>query len=143
VLLLAAAPVRGQVLIEKPWARATVPTARVAGAYLTVRNQSAVADRLVGAWSPVAARVEFHIHTTQGEVMKMRQAQALDIPANGTLELKPGGAHLMFVDIRKPFTEGDVVPVTLRFEKAGEVSVQARVGGLADRAARHGTKHQP
>lgn len=142
LLLVAALPAYGQVIVEKPWARATVPTARVAGAYLTVRNRSALADRLIGASSPVAARVEFHVHTAEGEVMKMRQAQALDVPANGTLELKPGGAHLMFVDIRKPFREGDLVPVTLRFEKAGEVGVQARVGGLADRAARHGAKHQ-
>ena len=140
-LLLAAVPAYGQVIVEKPWARATVPSARVAGAYLTVRNQSAVADRLIGASSPAAAHVEFHVHTAEGEVMKMRQAQALDIPAKGSLELKPGGAHLMFLDIRKPFKEGDLVPVTLRFEKAGEVSVQARVGGLADRSARHGADH--
>ena len=73
--------------------------------------------------------------------MRMRQAQALEIPANGSLELKPGAAHLMFVDIRKPFKEGDLVPVTLKFEKAGEMSVQARVGGLAGRSAPHGREH--
>lgn len=141
LLLIAAVPAHGQVSIEAPWARATVPAARVAGAYLTVRNRSAVPDRLVGASSPVAARVEFHVHTADGEVMRMRQAQALEIPANGSLELKPGAAHLMFVDIRKPFKEGDLVPVTLKFEKAGEMSVQARVGGLAGRSAPHGREH--
>lgn len=140
-LLLAAVPAQAQVIIEKPWARATVAAARVAGAYLTVRNPSGVPDRLIGASSQVAARVEFHVSSRDGEVMKMRQAQALEIPANGSLELKPGGAHLMFVDIRKPFKEGDLVPLTLKFERAGEVSVQARVGGLTDASARHGGNH--
>ena len=138
LLLIAGTPAYAQVLIEKPWARATVPAARVGGAYLTVRNQSAVADRLTGAASPVAARVEFHVHIADGEIMRMRQVQALEVPPNGSLELKPGAAHLMFVDIRQPFKEGDVVPVTLTFEKAGEVSVQARVGGLSARSAAHG-----
>ena len=138
LLLIAGTPAYAQVIIEKPWARATVPAARVGGAYLTVRNQSAVPDRLTGAASPVAARVEFHVHIADGEIMRMRQVQALEIPPNGSLELKPGAAHLMFVDIRQPFKEGDVVPVTLTFETAGEVTVQARVGGLSARSAAHG-----
>ena len=138
LLLIAGTPAYAQVVIEKPWARATVPAARVGGAYLTVRNQSAVPDRLTGAASPVAARVEFHVHIADGEIMRMRQVQALEIPPNGSLELKPGAAHLMFVDIRQPFKEGDVVPVTLTFEKAGEVTVQARVGGLSAKSAAHG-----
>lgn len=134
LLLFAAAPVYGQVSIENPWARATVPAARVGGAYLTVRNESAVPDRLIGASSPAAVRVEFHLHTADGEVMRMREAQSLEVPANGALELRPGAAHLMLVDIRKPFKPGDLVLVILKFQRAGEVAVQARVGGLADRA---------
>lgn len=138
LLLIAGTPAYAQVIIEKPWARATVPAARVGGAYLTVRNQAAAPDRLIGAASPVAARVEFHVHIADGEIMRMRQVQALEIPPNGSLELKPGAAHLMFVDIRQPFKEGDVVPVTLTFEKAEEVTVQARVGGLSAKSAAHG-----
>lgn len=137
VLLLVSTPAYAQLTIEAPWARATVPAARVAGAYLTVRNQSFLADRLIGASSPVAARVEFHLHIADGEIMRMRQVQALDVPANGSLALKPGAAHLMFVDIRRPFKKGDVVPVTLRFERAGELTVRAPVGGLAAKSPPH------
>lgn len=126
--------VQAQVRIEKPWARATAPGAKVAGGYLLIRNQGA-ADRLVAASSPAAARVELHVHLNEGGVMKMREVPGYDVPAKGSFELKPGGAHLMFVDIKQPFKEGDEVPVTLTFAKAGEVRAQFRVGRLGESAA--------
>lgn len=132
---MAASTAQAQVEIEKPWARATAPGAEVAGGYMTIRNRGNSADRLVGASSSTAARVEMHVHVREGEVMKMRQVPAYDVPANGSFELKPGGAHLMFVRIARPFKEGDKVPVTLRFENAGEVSAEFRVGRLGDTAA--------
>ena len=119
-----------QVQIEKPWARATPPGATVGGGYLTVRNAGA-ADKLVAASSPVAAKVELHTHINDNGVMKMREVPGgYDIPAKGSFELKPGGAHLMFVDIKRPFKEGDQVTVKLKFEKAGEVSARFHVGRL-------------
>lgn len=137
LLLLVAGPVHAQVTTEAPWARATVPGARVAGGYLTVRNESSLPDRLVGASSPIAVRIEFHLHIADGEIMRMRQVQALDVPANGFLALKPGAAHLMFVDIREPFKEGDVVPVTLRFDRAGELTVHVPVAELGAKSPPH------
>jgi copper(I)-binding protein len=73
--------------------------------------------------------------------VKMRQVQAYDVPANGSFELKPGGAHLMFVQVTRPFKEGDKIPVKLRFEKAGEVNVEFAVGRIGDTAPPSAHKH--
>ena len=139
-LALAATAAHGQVEVEKAWARATAPGAPVAVGYMTIRNKGAAADRLVGASSSAAARVELHVHIQEGEVMKMRQVAAYDVPAHGSFELKPGGAHLMFVQIARPFKEGEKVPVRLRFEKAAELNVDFIVGRLGDTAP-PGHKH--
>lgn len=140
-MLFAVATAQAQVAIEKPWLRATAPGAKVGGGYLTIRNPGAAADRLVGASSPAAARVELHVHVKEGEVMKMREVRAFDVPANGSFELKPGGAHLMFVELRQPFKEGERVPVKLKFEKAGEVSAEFHVGRLGGATAPTDHKH--
>jgi copper(I)-binding protein len=133
-LLLIATAADAQVEIEQAWARATAPGAPVAGGYMTIRNKAQTPDRLVGASSAAAARIELHVHIKDGEVMKMRQVSAYDVPAKGTFELKPGGAHLMFLQITRPFKEGDKIPGKLKFEKAGEVSVEFAVGRLGDSA---------
>jgi len=140
-LLLVAAPAFAQVAIDKPWARATAPGAKVAAGYMVVHNKSAVADRLVSASSPAAARVETHVHIHEGGVMKMREVPGYDVPAGGAFELKPGGAHLMFMDIRRPFKEGEKVPVKLKFEKAGEVDAEFHVGRISGSAPAAHHKH--
>jgi copper(I)-binding protein len=124
-------PVFGQVQIEEPWIRATTPGAKVAAGYMTIRNKSAQPERLVGGSSPVAARVETHIHIKDGDVVRMREVKGYDIPANGVFELKPSGAHLMLVDVRRPLKEGEKVPLVLKFEKSGEVKVDFQVRPLA------------
>jgi copper(I)-binding protein len=135
-LLLAAAPAYSQVQIEKPWARATAPGAKMGAGYMIIRNTGASADRLVSAASPAAARVETHVTVRDGDVMRMREVKGYEVPASGSFELRPGGPHLMFVDIRRPFKEGERIPVTLIFEKAGEVRVEFQVGRLT--APAHG-----
>jgi len=135
LLLFASAPALAQVQIENPWTRATAPGAKVAGGYMLIRNARATGDRLVSASSPAAAKVELHVHLNDGGVMRMREVRGYDVPSKGTFELKPGGAHLMFVDLKRPLKEGDKLPVKLRFEKAGEVSVEFQVGGLGQGAA--------
>lgn len=122
-LALAVTPVK----VEDPWTRATPPGAKVAAGYMKIT--SAAADRLVGASSPAAARVELHVTEKKGEVMRMREVKAYDIPLRG-FELSPGGAHLMLVDIKAPFKEGAKIPLTLRFEKAGEMKVELQVRAL-------------
>ena len=127
--------VQAQIQIEKPWSRATAPGASVAGGYMLIRNAGAVRDRLLSAASPAAANVELHVHINDNGVMKMREVKAYDVPAKGSFELKPGGAHLMFMDIRRPFKEGEKLPVKLKFEKAGEVNAEFHVGRLGESAS--------
>jgi periplasmic copper chaperone A len=127
--------VEAQIQIEKPWVRATAPAAKVAGGYMVIRNAGAAGDKLVSASSPAAAKVELHVHINDNGVMKMREVPGYDVPAKGAFELKPGGAHLMFMDIKRPFKEGEKLPVKLKFEKAGEVSAEFQVGRIGGSAA--------
>jgi copper(I)-binding protein len=135
LIFFSAFAVQAQVQVEKPWTRATAPGANVAGGYMLIRNQGATGDRLVGASSPASAKVEMHVHINDNGVMKMREVRGYDVPAKGSFELKPGGAHLMFMDIKRPFKEGEKLPVKLKFEKAGEVDAEFQVGGLGGAAA--------
>ncbi|MBM3366878.1 MAG: copper chaperone PCu(A)C [Betaproteobacteria bacterium] len=140
-LLMTAAPAFAQVAIDKPWTRATAPGAKVAAGYMVVHNKAAVPDKLVGASSLAAMRIEMHVHLHEDGVMKMREVPGYDIPAGGSFELKPGGAHLMFMDIRRPLKEGEKVPVRLKFEKAGEVDAEFHVGRIAGGAPAAQHKH--
>ena len=137
LLAFLAVPALAQVEIREPWARATPPGAKTAAGYMLLRNRSAAADRLVGATSGAAARVETHVHIRDGDIMRMREVKGYDIPANGRFELKPGGAHLMFVDLKAPFREGERIPVVLKFQNAGEVKIELQVTGLAGRQKHH------
>jgi copper(I)-binding protein len=136
-LALAAAPAFAQVKIENAWARATPPGAKIAAGYMTIRNESSAPDKLVAASSPAAERVETHVTLKEGDVFRMREVKGYDIPARGSFELKPGGAHLMLVNVKAPLKEGDKVPLTLRFAHAGEVKTELQVGRLTE-APKHG-----
>jgi copper(I)-binding protein len=137
MLLAVSFPAFGQVEVEKPWIRATAPGVKIAAGYLTVRNKSPSPDRLVGGSSPVAARVETHVHIKDGEILRMREVKGYDIPASGSFELRPGGAHLMLVDLKGPLKGGDKVPVVLKFERAGEVKVDFEVRPLGGGSTEH------
>lgn len=121
----------GSVTVEKAFARATAPGAAVGGGYATIRNTGAAADRLVSASSPVSARVELHEMSMTDNVMRMREVKGIDVPANGTVELKPGGYHLMLLELKRPLKQGEKVPLTLKFEKAGEVKVELAIEAMA------------
>lgn len=136
-LMLFAASARSQVEIAQPWIRATPPGAKVAAGYMVIRNKSAQPERLVGGSSPAAAKVETHVQVKDGDILRMREVKGFDIPANGSIELKPGGAHLMLVDPKRPLKEGEKVPVVLRFDKSGEVRVDFEVRPLAAPASSH------
>ena len=128
VAALVAAPAFAQVKVEGAWTRATPPGAKIGAGYMKI--SAAKADRLVGASSPAAAKVELHVTQKQGDMMMMREVKGYDIPAGGSFELAPAGAHLMLVDLKAPLKEGGKVPLTLRFEKAGEVKVELQVRAL-------------
>jgi periplasmic copper chaperone A len=133
---LATMPALAQVQVENAWIRPTPPGAKVAAGYMVIKNSGGTADRLVAAASTAAERVETHVTVKDGDILRMRETKGYDIPAKGALELKPGGSHLMFVNVKAPFAEGQKVPGILRFEKAGEVKVEFSVGQPA--AAGHG-----
>lgn len=109
--------------IEQPFARATAPTARAGGAYMTIVNSGATADRLLRAESSVAARTELHTVIKEGDVMRMREVPGIDVPANGKATLAPGGFHLMLMELKAPLKAGDTTAITLVFEKAGRIEV--------------------
>ena len=115
--------------IENAYTRATVPGQQVAGGFMKIENKG-VADQLVSASSPVAGEVQLHEMAMDGNVMKMRQVKDIAVPAGGSVELKPGGLHLMFMNIKAPLTAGETVPVKLKFAKAGEVEVKMPVNAM-------------
>jgi copper(I)-binding protein len=137
LLALGASPAMAQITIADAWARATAPGAKIAAGYMTIRNASKTADRLVTASSPAAEKVQTHVTVKDGDIFRMREVKGYDIPAGGAFELKPGGAHLMLVNVKAPLKEGDKVPLMLRFERAGEVKTELRVGRLTD-TGKHG-----
>jgi copper(I)-binding protein len=143
VALLASAPAaahgygKGDIKLRHPWTRATPPGATVGAGYLEIRNNGKTADRMIGAATPAAERVELHVTTREGEVMKMREAQQLDVPARQRLTLRPGGPHLMLVGLKKPLAKGDRVPLTLRFERAGELMIELEVQAADSRKPHH------
>src|SRR5262245_42414909 len=136
-LLMFANSAWSQVEVQNPWIRATPPGAKTAAGYMTIRNKSAQPDRLMGGSSPVAAKVETHVHIKDGDIVRMREVKGYDIPANGVVELKPSGAHLMLVDLKRPLKEGEKVPLVLKFEKAGEVKVDFEVRPLVSAHKEH------
>ena len=130
LLALAASPALAQITVSDAWTRATAPGAKVAAGYMSIRNGGKSADRLLSASSPAAAKVETHLTVKDGDIFRMREVKGYDIPAGGSFELKPGGAHLMLVNVKAPLKEGDKVPLMLRFERAGEVKAELQVGRI-------------
>lgn len=110
--------------IADGFTRATRPGAPVAGGFMLITNTTGHDDRLVGASSSVAGVMQVHEMAMEDGIMKMRElAGGLPIPAGEAVTLKPGGYHVMFMELKEPLVQGTKVDVTLKFEKAGEVSV--------------------
>jgi hypothetical protein len=110
------APAKADVQITGAWARVTVPGQMVSGAYMQLKSGSPL--KLVKAESPVAAMVEIHNVSMKDGVMSMSAVDAIDLPMGKTVELKPGGYHIMLMQLKGPIKEGDSVPLTLTFEDA-------------------------
>ncbi len=116
----------GEIDIGHPYARPTREGQMVGAGYLKLANKGPV-DRLVSATSPAAGSVEIHSMSMEGDVMKMRQIDAIEIATGQTVELKPGGYHLMLMGLKAPLKVGEKFPLTLKFEKSGEVVVTVNV----------------
>ena len=129
----------GALTIEAPWSRATPGGAKVAGGYLKITNTGKDADRLTGGSLPRAGRVEIHEMAVADGVMRMRPLPAgLEIKPGATVELKPGGLHLMFMDLSAGLKDGESIKGTLIFEKAGTVEVMFRVAPAGSQGAASG-----
>ncbi len=121
----------GSLEISQPWTRATPPAAKAGGGFLTITNRGTVPDRLVAARSTVSGKVEIHEMKMDGNVMRMRELdKGLEIPPGATVELKPGGNHIMFMELKAPFAKDAKVPATLVFEKAGSIDVELPVQAM-------------
>ena len=127
----------GAITIERARAHATAPGQPVGGGYMTLVNHGG-ADRLVSVSAPVSKSAEMHMMKMKGDVMEMRQVEAIELPAGKTVALEPGGYHLMFVGLKAPLKAGESFPMTLKFAKAGEVTVPVTVEAPG---AGHGMKH--
>jgi copper(I)-binding protein len=113
----------GNLQIIKPMARATAPGQSISSAYLTIENKGSTADRLLAVSYARAKEVQLHEMKMDGDKMMMRQITGIEIPVNGTVELKPGGYHLMLMGLDSPIKDGEQLKMTLQFEKAGKVEV--------------------
>ena len=116
----------GAITIGHPYARATAAGQPIGSGYLSFAN-AGPADKLVAISADVSKSVELHTMTMEGDVMRMRQVDAIELAPGQTVELKPGGYHVMFVGLKAPLKAGDKFPAKLKFEKAGEVEVTFNV----------------
>ena len=126
----------GDVAIAHPWTRAAGANGNGA-AFMQLRNTGAQPDRLISASTPAARTVELHTMTRDGDVMRMRPVQDIPVPAGGTVALQPGGFHIMMIGLTAPMNQGGRVPLTLRFERAGEVQVELAVEAAGARGSGH------
>lgn len=132
----------GDLRITTPWTRAARQGGTGAG-YMLIRNTGRSADRLVAARAAIAQTVELHTHVRDGDVMRMRPVEAIDLPPGHELRFAPGALHLMLIGLQAPLRQGEHVPVTLVFERAGEVQVQLSVesAGARGPGGGHGHRH--
>jgi copper(I)-binding protein len=134
MLALAAFAAHAQTTVKDAWVRGTVAGQKATGMFGQVT--STAGGKLVAASSPVAGVVEIHEMVMDGNVMKMRAIAGLELPAGKAVELKPGGYHVMLMDLKQELKAGDAVPVTLVIEAAGgkreSVELKAPVKALAD-----------
>ncbi|MEK9281429.1 MULTISPECIES: copper chaperone PCu(A)C [unclassified Bradyrhizobium] len=138
---LIAAPARaddvkaGDLVISQAWSRATPSGAKVAGGYLTIENKGTAPDKLISVSTEIAGKADVHEMAMDNGVMKMRALdKGLAIDPGKTVKLAPGGYHLMLQELKGPLKQGDKVPVTLEFEKAGKVAVSLDVQGVGAQA---------
>lgn len=141
----------GSLQVAHPWARASAGAAPTGAAYLAIENRGDAADRLLSASTPAAERAELHTHIHEGGVMKMREVEGgIELPAGEQVFLAPGGLHVMLMGLKAPLKEGERFPLTLTFEKAGELQVEVAVEAIGYQppkqmdgmhGAGHGTGH--
>ncbi|RJX69756.1 copper chaperone PCu(A)C [Vibrio sinensis] len=115
------------IMTHHAYARATPPNAPTSAVFVTLMNKGAEDRIIISATTPAAGNVELHDVLKDGDVMKMRQIETIDIPANGQVELKPGSFHIMLFDLKKPFVDGDSIDVELTFKNGEKQTFNAPI----------------
>lgn len=133
---------KGGVHVDHPWSRATAPQARNGAAYFVLNATGAEGDRLLSAASPAAEKVELHTHLMEDGVMKMRPVTAIEVTPGSPTMLQPGGLHVMLLGLKAPLARGEKFPLTLTFEKAGELKVDVNVEEAGAGAGAPGGMHK-
>jgi periplasmic copper chaperone A len=136
----------GDLAIGHPWTRATAPAAKVAAGYLTVENKGREPDRLLSAAFAGSDIVEVHEMAVEAGVMRMRELpKGIEIAPGKKVELRPGGLHLMFIDLKMGLKEGENIKGLLVFEKAGRIEVEFKVEAIGARGGQdhHHHGHAP
>lgn len=145
LVLLATAPTIAQtgttptITVVDPWARATPPGAKVGAAYMELKAAAGAADKLLSASSGAAGVTEIHNHIMEGGVARMRRVDAIAVAAGGSVMMKPGGYHVMLMDLKGPLKAGETIQLKLLFETAGEITVDAKVRPIGASGAGSGS----
>ncbi|HEF4761810.1 TPA: copper chaperone PCu(A)C [Pseudomonas putida] len=130
----------GELDIAHPWSQELPPNAPNVAAYFVIHNESKTADRLLGVDSPISGEAQLHEHVMQNDVMKMQHVSSVEIPAGGEVTFAPMAYHVMLLNLkdRSLLSDGKRFPLTLHFEKAGDVTVEVAV---QKQAPEDGQKH--
>jgi copper(I)-binding protein len=118
----------GDIVVEQAWARATTPSAKIGATYLVLKNTGSQPDRVLSMEAPVASHAVAHQTRQEGDVSRMSEADPLSIPPGGALKMKPGGMHIMLMELNSGLKVGQQFPLTITFEKAGTIEVPVKVG---------------
>jgi copper(I)-binding protein len=125
----------GPIEIVNPWSRATPKGASAAIGYMAIRNNGTAPDRLIGGSIEVAADFELHSMVMENGIAKMRELRDVEIKPGQTIDFKPGGSHVMFVNLKHPLIKGEHVKGTLVFQHAGTVQIEYNVEGIGAQSA--------
>ncbi|MDE2361281.1 MAG: copper chaperone PCu(A)C [Hyphomicrobiales bacterium] len=128
--LVSAAAFAADITVDHPWSRATPAGAQVGAGYVTIKNTGGAPDKLLSVASDVAGKTEIHEMSMDNGVMKMRPVAGVEIPAGKSVELKPGGYHIMFQQLKQPLKVGETIKGSLTFERAGQVPVEFKVEAM-------------
>ncbi len=120
----------GSIAISGPWSRATPKGAQTGVGYMTIKNNGSTPDRLIGGSVDAADRFQLHAMTMENSIAKMRELSDIEIKPGQTIEFKPGGSHVMFVNLKHPLSKGERINGTLVFERAGKVQIEYSVEGI-------------
>jgi hypothetical protein len=115
------------VTVDEPYVRLAPPNAPATGAFMVIKNAGDKDVKVVKADNPASKATELHTHLNENGVMKMRPVAAIDVKSKGEAVLKPGGLHVMLINLNAPMKEGDVVPITLTFDDGSSKKVDAKV----------------